>query len=311
MSKADVINEIHKNVRKNFPRRRVILKDIDDLWQADLIDMQALSDVNSDYKYILVIIDCFSKYAWAFPLKQKTKENVSSVLKTFLSKGRCPKNLQTDMGKEFYNDIFSKIIKKYNINHYSTYSTKKASIVERFIRTLKNKLYKEFNLKGNYKWTDGTLDCKIYEYNHTFHRTIGAPPASINHDNKETVSQRYHKAQIEQSKKISKCKKIQVGDFVRISKHKGCFEKGYTPNWSTEIFKVTKIQHTSPTTYLLEDMRSRPILGAFYGHEVQKTLHPEIYLVEKVLQTKGNKVYVKWLGLSSSENSWIQKNNRL
>jgi transposase InsO family protein len=311
MSKADVVNEIHTNVRVNFPRRRVILKDIDDLWQADLIDMQALSNVNSGYKYIFVIIDCFSKYAWAFPLKQKTKEIVSTVFKTFLAKGRLPKNLQTDMGKEFYNNVFSKIIKKYNINHYSTYSTKKASIVERFIRTFKNKLYKEFNLKGNYKWADGTLDCKIYEYNHTFHRTIGAPPATINHDNKETISQRYAKAQIEQSKKISKCKRFHVGDFVRISKYKGCFEKGYTPNWSTEIFKITKVQDTNPTTYLLEDSRSRPILGAFYEHEIRKTLHPEVYLVEKVLRSKGNKVYVKWLGLPSSENSWIEKTNRL
>lgn len=308
MSKADVVNEIHKNARVNFPRRSVILKDIDDLWQADLIDMQALSNVNSGYKYIFVIIDCFSKFAWAFPLKNKTKEMVSKNLESLLATGRCPKNLQTDMGKEFYNNTFSNITQKYNINHYSTYSTKKASIVERFIRTLKNKIYKEFSLKGNYKWIAGVLDCKIREYNSTFHRTVGRPPATINHYNKKIVLQRYFNTQ---SNKILKRKRFYTGDFVRISKYKSCFEKGYTPNWSTEIFKVIKVQGTNPTTYLLEDARSRPILGAFYEQELQKTLHPKVYLVEKVLKTKGKKVYVKWLGLPSSENSWIEKTNRL
>lgn len=307
MSKLDVINEIHKNARKNFPRRNVVLKDIDDLWQADLIDMQRMSKSNSGNKYILVIIDCFSKYAWAFPLKQKNKELVSKAFKTLLLEGRVPKNLQTDLGKEFYNNLFTEITKTFKINHYSTYSTKKASIVERFIRTLKNKLYKEFHLKGNYKWTDGTLKKQIFEYNHTFHNTVKQTPASINQDNKEIVLQRY----IKKSKKKLKNGKLQEGDYVRVSKYKGCFEKGFTPNWSTEIFQIIKIQNTNPITYLIQDSRKRPILGAFYSQELQKTKHPDIYLVEKIIKRKENKVYVKWLGLPNSENSWINKNNVL
>lgn len=309
MSKATVVNEIHKQVRVNFPRRSVILKDIDDLWQADLIDMQNLIKWNSGYKYILVIIDCFSKYAWAFPLKQKTKDMVSKQLKTLFAKGRFPKNFQTDMGKEFYNDKFKKITEKFHINHYSTYSTKKASIVERFIRTLKSKLYKNFSLKGNYKWVDGTLDKNVYEYNNTPHRTIGQPPATINQNNKKKVLRKYINNSL--SKKNINCSRFKVGDFVRISKYKGCFEKGYTPNWSTEIFKITKVQYTNPNTYLLEDTKSRPILGAFYAQEIQKAKNPDVYLVEKVLRRKGNKVYVKWLGLPSSENSWIDRKNCL
>jgi hypothetical protein len=309
MSKADVVNEIHKNARVNFPRRSVILRDIDDLWQADLIDMQALSRFNSGYKYILVVIDCFSKYAWAFPLKQKTKEIVSKEFEKLLAPGRHPKNLQTDMGNEFYNTIFQKMKEKYNINHYSTYSIKKASIVERFIRTLKSSIYKEFSLKGNYKWIGETLSKKVFEYNHSFHRTIGKAPAAINHSNKDTILKRF--INDSRCKKTLTRKRFLVGNFVRISKYKGCFEKGYTPNWSTEIFKIRKVLDTNPTTYLLEDARARPILGAFYAQEIQKTVYPEIYLVEKVLKNKGKKVYVKWLGLPSSENSWIDKTNRL
>lgn len=96
MSKDCVVNEIHKNVRKNFPRRHVILKDIDDLWQADLIDMQSFSKYNSHYKYILAVIDAFSKYAWAYPLKYKNKETVTAAFRKLLEQGRVPKNLQTD-----------------------------------------------------------------------------------------------------------------------------------------------------------------------------------------------------------------------
>lgn len=308
MSKADVVNEIHKNARVNFSRRHVIMKDIDDLWQADLIDMQSISKENKKFRFILAVIDTFSKYAWAFPLKCKTKDVVSNTFKTLLNQGRVPKNLQTDNGTEFYNNTFKALMKSYHINHYSTFSTKKASIVERFIRTLKSNLYKEFNLKGNYKWVDNTLDNVVYKYNHTHHRTIDEIPASVNSKNKKHILERY----ISLVKNENTKSKFKVDDYVRISKYKGTFEKGYTPNWSTEIFKIKKIQNTTPVTYLIEDtIRGQPILGAFYAQELQKTKHSNVYLVEKVLRSKGNKVLVKWLGLPSSENSWIEKSNKL
>lgn len=310
MSKLDVINEIHRSVRVNFPRRHVIMKDIDDLWQADLIDMQAISNKNGNFKFILVIIDTFSKYAWAYRLKNKTKDLVCNVFKELLIKGRVPKNLQTDHGTEFYNDKFKKLMNLYDINHYSTFSTKKASIVERFIRTIKFKIYKQFSLKGNYKWSDDTLDEIIDKYNHTYHKTIGQKPIEVNNHNKIVVQERYRKAHSNNFNTQNK-KRFQVNDFVRISKYKGTFEKGYTPNWSTEIFKIVKVQNTTPVTYLLEDARHQPILGAFYTYELQKTKHPDIYLVEKVIKKKGSKVLVKWLGLPSSENSWIDNTNVL
>ncbi|CAK1581105.1 unnamed protein product [Parnassius mnemosyne] len=140
MSKADVVNEIHRNARVNFPRRNVITKDIYDLWQADLIDMQLVSKENKNFRFILTVIDTVSKYAWAFPIKTKSKEDVCYNFMKLL-KTRVPKNLQTDNGTQFYNDKFKKIMNSYNINHYSTFSTKKASIVERFIRTLKSKFW--------------------------------------------------------------------------------------------------------------------------------------------------------------------------
>lgn len=309
MSKIGVVNEIHKNVRVNFPRRHVVMKNIDDLWQADLVDMQSSSKDNSGYKYILAVIDTFSKYAWAYPLKQKNKKLVSQAFQLILNKGRVPKNLQTDCGTEFYNKEFKKLLDKYSINHYSTYSIKKASIAERFIRTLKSKLYKEFSLNGNYKWAKGLLGEVIKEYNNTTHRTIGLKPCHVNETNKHVLLERFKKAC--ESRYFKREKKFKIGDYVRISKFKGSFEKGYTPNWSTEIFKIIKIQNTTPTTYTIEDARSRPILGAFYSQELQKSQHPHVYLVEKILKRKNDKYYVKWLGFPSSENSWIDKTSVL
>ncbi|CAK1581386.1 unnamed protein product [Parnassius mnemosyne] len=169
-------------------------------------------------------------------------------------------------------------------------------------------MYKAFSFQGDYNWIGDTLNNVIYEYNHTYHRTIGEIPANVNNKSKKRILQRY----LRLVKNDNVKRKFKLGDYVRISKYKGTFEKGYTPNWSTEIFKIRKLQNTIPTTYLIKDtIRGQPILGGFYAQELQKTKNPNIYLVEKVLRSKGNKVLVKWLDLSSSENSWIDKSNIL
>lgn len=306
MAKQQIVNEIHKTARKNFLRRSVILKGIDDLWQADLIDMQNLKKYNKGYNYILIVIDCFSKYAWVEPLKSKSKLSVSHAFERILANShRNPNHLQTDMGTEFYNEKFESLMKKCNINHYSSFSTKKASIVERLIKTVKNKLYKTFSLNGNYKWLGSVLETTITAYNYTKHRTINFKPNDVNKFNEPLIKDNIKKTH---KHELYQCKpKLKVGDNVRVSKYKHVFEKGYTPNWSTELFAIKKINNTVPVTYHLEDQRKQPILGTFYEQELQKSYCPGIYLVEKVLKKKGNKLYVKWLGLSNEENSWIDK----
>lgn len=187
-------------------------------------------------------------------------------------------------------------MKNYKINHYSTYSSKKAAIVERVIRTIKNKLFKKFSLIGKYKWIH-ILDEIINNYNNTIHSTIKMKPASVT---QKTKLDAFNNIKI-----FTKYSKFKVGDIVRISKHRSIFDKGYFPNWSTELFKIKKIQFTTPITYLLEDMKQNAIKGGFYLHEITSVKYPDIYLVEKILRRKGNKVYVKWLNLK--ENSWVDK----
>ena len=177
--RRQLVEELHAPARRNFPRRRVIVRGYDDLWQADVVEMRPYSGFNRGHHYILTVIDVLSKYAWAVPLKSKGgSETANAIAEIVRESRRCPKNLQTDMGKEFYNADVQKILKKHNVNHYSTYSTLKASVVERFNRTLKNDMWKMFTLNGNYKWVD-ELPRLLSDYNARKHRTIGMRPAEV------------------------------------------------------------------------------------------------------------------------------------
>ena len=301
--KSRVVDELHKPARVKFPRRKTVLKGIDDVWQSDLIQLDNYAKLNRGYKYILVVIDCFSKYLWMRPLKNKTGEEVARALGLILRDGvRKPKNLQTDAGKEYYNKYFMRLMADYNINHYSTYSVTKASIAERVIRTIKQKLYKLFSLHGKHVWYN-LLNKVTEEYNNSKHRTIGRAPSAVN----SKAVERQLLNTVYNNIKVFGRGKFQVGDSVRISKYKHVFRKGYLPNWTTELFKINKIQITNPITYLLEDEKGSPIRGAFYEHELQKTKLPDVYLIDKVLKRRGDMVYVSWLGLNSSHNSWIPK----
>lgn len=300
MSKRAVVEELHRPARRNYTRRKFDVRGLDETWQADLVEMQPYSRENKGYRYMLTIIDVFSKFAWAVPVKRKTGEDVAAAMKSVLSMRRVPKNLQTDRGKEFYNSTFQNLMKQYKINLYSTYSNLKASICERFNRTLKNAMWKQFSLRGNFKWYD-ILDDLLTTYNSRKHRTIGMKPKDVTAASVERVMKKFA-YDVKQSKP-----KFKVNDKVRVSRAKNLFEKGYTANWSTEIFTISRVKRTKPVTYVLKDFRGEPIAGGFYEQELSQTAHPDVYLVEKILKKRGNEVFVKWLGFDNSHNTWIDK----
>lgn len=168
MTKQQIVKEIHRDARKNFERRKYSMRGINDTLQADLIEMQQFSRKNLGYRYILIVIDVFSKKAYAVALKNKTAKSTSDAMETILIQvGNRVRNLQTDDGTEFFNRSMKRLLVRFgDINHYSTYTVKKASIVERLIRTIKRKLYMHFSLKGSYKWFD-VLDTVMDKYNNT------------------------------------------------------------------------------------------------------------------------------------------------
>lgn len=307
MSKSQVVNELHRDVRRHFRRRKTEMRGIADTIQADLVEMIPHASQNRNMKYILTAIDIFSKMAYARPVKNKTGVEVAKALKSIFDEINRPiKNLHVDMGKEFYNVTVTQLLDRYKIKRYSTYSTKKAAIVERFNRTLKKMMWKRFSLQGTYKWL-GLLDELIDQYNNTKHRTIKMIPIDVSDLDEQRLLNTVYNYKINVPQKI----RFNVGDYVRLSKYKHVFEKGYTPNWTTEIFRIRKILYTDPIAYLLVDFEGKEIEGGVYAEELQLVKHPDVYLVEKILKRRNNQVFVKWLGFDSKFNSWIDKNDVL
>ena len=177
----------------------------------------------------------------------------------------------------------------------STYNQGKSAVAERFIRTLKNKIFKHFTAVSKKVYFD-VLDDIVNKYNNTAHRTIKMKPIDFTSD-----------SYAEYNKDCNVTKpKFKVGDRVRISKYKNIFAKGYTQNWSEEVFVVSKIKNTVPWTYVISDLKVEPITGSFYEKELQKT-NQKKFRIEKVFKRKSDKLYVKWKGCDNSFTRWIDK----
>ena len=182
---------------------------------------------------------------------------------------------------------------------YSTYNEGKEKIVERIIRTLKSKIYKHMTSISKNVYIDKLGDI-VDEYNNSYHTTIKVKPIDVK-DN--TCINTY----LEINNKDSKFK---VGDHVRISKFKNIFAKGYTPNWSEEVFVIKKAKNTVPWAYVINDLNGEEITGIFYEKVLQKT-NQEEFRIEKIIKRKGDKIYVKWKGYDNSFNSWIDSKKYL
>lgn len=265
----ELARELHKPVIKRFKTRKVITKGIDDIWEADLLVMSQYSKQNQGFKYILNVIDCFSKYAWGVALKTKTGKEVSEAFESILKSngGRKPRLLHVDQGKEFVNATFKKVLKKYDIEMYHTLSEVKAGMVERFNRTVNEKLKLHFEMNQNHKWKQ-LLPRIFKEYNEKdIHRTIGTTPSRVTKKNENKIYERMY------SLKNFKLPTptLQVGDRVRITCKKAIFSNKYGRKWTTEIFLISKIHYTIPITYSITALDGEEILGKFYKYELQKT----------------------------------------
>ena len=186
-------------------------------------------------------------------------------------------------------------LEKNDIEMYSMHNEEKSVVAERFIRTIKNKIYKHMTSISKYVYTD-KLDDIVNEYNNTKHRGTKMKPVDVK-DNTYT----------EFGKEVNdNDPKFKVGDHVRISKYKNIFPKGYTPNWSEEVFVIKRIKNTVPWTYVIDDLNGEEITGTFYEKELQKIDQHE-FRIEKVIKKKGDKLYVKWKGYDNSFKNWIDK----
>ena len=304
----ELAEELHKPVRKTFRKRRVISKHVDDVWAADLVDMQYYSRTNKGYKYILMIIDIFSKYGWAIPLKRKTALEVYEAFVDLWKKQKPPKFLWTDKGKEFDNKRMNELLEENNVHLYWTQNEEKSCVVERWNRTIKSKMWKYFtkNRTGIYI---NILPTLIKDYNNTYHRSIKSKPSDARKPSnyQHVFNALYNNFDL--NIKSQPSPKFKIGDQVRISKLKRKFEKGYTANWTEEVFIIEKVQTTIPYTYKLKDTKNEVVQGTFYEPELQQAKQTT-FRIEKVLRRRTTKdgkkeIYVKWLGYSPAFNQWV------
>ena len=253
----ELAEELHKRVIKKFPRRSVEVNEIDDIWAADLADMKNLKHAGPG-KFLLCVIDLYSKYAWVVPLRSKAGEEVERGFSEIF-KERRPKKIWVDRGTEFYNQKVKKRLG--SIELYSTFNEGKSVVAERFIRTLKERLYKKMTETRDKNYLK-YLDAIVFDYNNTIHSTTGMKPIDVKPG---SLGGLYG------SKKPTGTPKFEPGDIVRITEKKNIFKKGYTPNWTRQLFKVKERLETKPWTYRLRSSDGSDVYGTFYEQELQKS----------------------------------------
>ena len=298
----DLADELHKPKRVNFTRRQVTVSEIDEIWSADLVDMTAFRKYNDEIKFLLTVIDLFSRYAWVVPLESKKGVDIQSAFRSIVkTSSRKPRKLWVDQGTEFYNRTFKHWLDENQITMYSTHNEGKAVVVERFNRTLKTRMWKYFSANSTSRYID-VLPHLVEKYNTTKHRGVRMTPTEAS---REKNADRIRDSLGEKSP-LSRSTKFQIDDHVRLVKQKRHFEKGYTPNWTEEVFRITDILPTRPTTYSVKDLDGESVDGSFYEQELQKTTQ-EIYRIEKVLRkdNKKKQALVRWKGYSARFDSWV------
>ena len=301
----DLSNELNKPVINKFERKKIIINHIDEIHSCDLVDMQKYSKMNKEYKYTFTNIDIFGKCAWAFPIKSKTVKDIKPCFEKIF-KQRKPKYIWSDQESAFFSKEMLKFFDDNNIKIYHTYSNLKGVVIERFNRSLRELMMKSFVKNNNTVWYN-VLPNLIETYNNRYHRTIKMKPINVNKTNEKYIKNNFYTYDV-----TNKIPKFKINDLVRISlKRRELFDKSSANiKWSEELFKIHSIDKSNIITYKIKDLNNEIIKGIFYEKELQKTRDDgDKYIIEKILKTNKNKIYVKWRGYNSSFNSWIDKNS--
>ena len=298
---------LHKPRRRHFPTLPTLVFGVDEQWQIDLADLKYLAKWNKGYQYLITVIDVLSKFAWAEPIKSKGGEQVKQGLERIWKRAypRQPLRVQSDLGKEFYNSKVQALFKQQGVHHFSTHGDTKVAVIERWNRTLKERMFRYFTAKNTLRYID-VLPSLVKAYNHTRHSSHGMKPANVTPSQGRQIWNKLYAHRLQTSKKTPLCQK---GDKVRLNKKHRPFKKGYLPGWTEEVFLIQDVKRRPLVTYKLTEWDGTPIKGTFYEKDVQKVhvSDESLFRVEKVLKRKGPFVLVEWKGWPRKYNSWIAK----
>ena len=262
-------NEIYskfKPQRRKFKRRKTIVQGPFNTYQLDLSDMRKFKSENKNYRWMLFIIDAFSRYLYILPLKKKNEENASNAIENFLNNlQHLPKFFYHDAGKEFLNKSVYKLLDKQGIQQFVLKNGPKAGIVERVQRTIKTNLEMLFAKNKNHNWIN-YIQKLVDNYNHRFHRSIGMEPANVSSSNWQEVYKRLYS-----TKGHSFSCRLKKGDLVRISLEKTVFSKGYSQNFSDELYEIQSVVKSGDICYY--------IITDLFGKKRQKKYFHQLSLV--------------------------------
>ena len=298
---------LHRPVRRRFRRRRTIVRGPGVQVQADLMDVSSHAEHNDGIRFLLTIVDAFSRFAWVVPLRNKGGREVTRGLRETLA-GLNYETLQTDKGTEFRNDHVRTFLREEGMRWFSSQDDAiKASLVERFNKTLRGKIHAFLTRTRKGRYLDA-LPSLVTSYNKAYHSSLGMTPDEVDEENAEDVFVRLY----EPRHRLSTPRRalFNVGDHVRTTKFKGAFARGYAEQWTREIFVVSRVRtDEEPVVYELKDLAGEPVLGSYYARELQRVAKPREFVIEKVIRSRGrgrNRQHlVKWLGYPDSFNSWV------
>ena len=257
MTQKDIkifINEIYfKGPKKNYATNKTNVYHIDDIWSLDILDLKDYGPKNNKgYRYVLVIIDNFSKFGWTVPIKNKNAQTLKDSFENILiNSKRSPNLIETDRGKEFYNNIFQDFLNKNNIKLYSRNSSYGAVFAERFNRTIRDLLKKIVFEQGDAKWID-ILPTITKQYNNKVHSSTKLTPIQASLKKNEGF---VYKNLLDKRNKIKP--KYEIGDLVRTADLKKTFSKGDTTNWSYKLYKITEIINDTIPVYKIDNLKER------------------------------------------------------
>ena len=248
------INEIYsKPPKKNYITNKTDVYHIDDIWSLDILDFKDYGPENNrGYRYVLVTIDNFSKFGWTIPLKNKNAQTIKNSFENILTNSKRKPNLvESDRGKEFYNNIFQDFLNKNDIKLYSRNSSYGAVFAERFNRTIRDLLKKPVFEKGDGNWID-VLQTVTKQYNNKTHSSTKLTPTQASLKKNEGY---VYKNLLDKRKKVKP--KYEIGDLVRTADLKKTFSKGDTTSWSYKLYKITEIINDTIPSYRLDNLKER------------------------------------------------------
>jgi transposase InsO family protein len=310
----EVCYSLHRKRFKTIPRNIIFAPRLDIQWSADLIDFKSFTKYNDEYRYILVVIDCLSRYLYTMPLKTKGSTEMATVLeKMFNNAGKTPLLFNSDSGGEFINKAVQGLLKRKGIHYFSSFGDIKASMAERVIKTLKQMIFRYFDHTLQRQWVD-KLDLFTSTYNSNYNRSIKMTPNdAIMYPNNVLLSEKLFKNVA--SKACHKVPgKVSIGDIVRLNLNLGLFGKNYEASWSRAIYRVVggpyhTIGGTIPM-YKIAELNGEVIKGGLLPQEILK-ICPQTFLenyafpIEKIITRGPKKSLVKFLGYTKRDNEWL------